>query len=189
MEESEYKISLISIIFCVFQFADDVNSERISVRAEDNKLMLSIKNIALEDAADYTCAVSNDAGTTNKVTQVGIIRKQNLKSDFTYFFVQIHQPSVTTLDRISVLMMVILSPFTVMCLLFQVRNGIGTKTERRLRLTELLFKLTPRPLPLNSLWKILMAVITMECILAKLTMELANLRNRLKLLKLVSILT
>ncbi|KAF1745744.1 hypothetical protein GCK72_022191 [Caenorhabditis remanei] len=61
------------------RFADDVNSERISVRAEDNKLILSIKNIALEDAADYTCAVSNDAGTTNKVTQVGIIHPPTLR--------------------------------------------------------------------------------------------------------------
>lgn len=56
------------------QFADDVNNQRISVRAEENKLILTIKSISLEDAADYTCAVSNDAGTVNKVTQVGIIR-------------------------------------------------------------------------------------------------------------------
>lgn len=61
------------------RFTDDVNSERISVRAEENKLILSIKAISLEDAADYTCAVSNDAGTTNKVTQVGIIHPPTLR--------------------------------------------------------------------------------------------------------------
>ncbi|UMM38738.1 hypothetical protein L5515_016103 [Caenorhabditis briggsae] len=61
------------------RFADDVNSERITLQAEENKLILHIKNIALEDAADYTCAVTNDAGTTNKVTQVGIIHPPTLR--------------------------------------------------------------------------------------------------------------
>ncbi|CCD68929.1 NCAM (neural cell adhesion molecule) homolog [Caenorhabditis elegans] len=61
------------------RFADDVNNQRISVRAEENKLILTIKSISLEDAADYTCAVSNDAGTVNKVTQVGIIHPPTLR--------------------------------------------------------------------------------------------------------------
>uniref|UniRef100_A0A1I7U7I7 Immunoglobulin domain protein n=1 Tax=Caenorhabditis tropicalis TaxID=1561998 RepID=A0A1I7U7I7_9PELO len=61
------------------RFTDDVHSERISVREEENKLILTIKAITLEDAADYTCAVSNDAGTTNKVTHVGIIHPPTLR--------------------------------------------------------------------------------------------------------------
>ncbi|CAL2052827.1 unnamed protein product [Caenorhabditis brenneri] len=59
--------------------AEEHDSDRISVQSEDNKLILKIKNIRLEDAAEYTCAVTNDAGTTKRNTQLGIIHPPTLR--------------------------------------------------------------------------------------------------------------
>lgn len=55
------------------------NSDRFSVRNEDTKIILTIKSVTLEDAAEYSCQVTNDAGTTKKVTNLGIIHPPTLR--------------------------------------------------------------------------------------------------------------
>ncbi|CAI2355575.1 unnamed protein product [Caenorhabditis sp. 36 PRJEB53466] len=61
------------------RFTEDINSERISVRDEENKLILTIKRIALEDAGEYNCVASNEAGLTTRTTNVGIIHSPQLR--------------------------------------------------------------------------------------------------------------
>ncbi|CAD6188947.1 unnamed protein product [Caenorhabditis auriculariae] len=61
------------------RFSDDVDSERVSVRQEDKKLILTIKRVTLEDAGPYRCLVSNEAGATNRSTALNIIHPPTLR--------------------------------------------------------------------------------------------------------------
>ncbi|CAI5455042.1 unnamed protein product [Caenorhabditis angaria] len=61
------------------RFVDDIQNERISVRAEDKKIILTIKSLSLEDAGSYQCLVSNEAGTTNRTSLVNIIHPPTLR--------------------------------------------------------------------------------------------------------------
>uniref|UniRef100_A0A0K0D7Q5 Receptor protein-tyrosine kinase n=1 Tax=Angiostrongylus cantonensis TaxID=6313 RepID=A0A0K0D7Q5_ANGCA len=51
----------------------DITSERIRVRAEENALILHIRNLSLADAGLYKCAVSNRAGWTERAFHIAII--------------------------------------------------------------------------------------------------------------------
>ncbi|EYC14922.1 hypothetical protein Y032_0039g87 [Ancylostoma ceylanicum] len=54
------------------RFEDDVKSERLSVRAEDNSLILRIRNLSMSDAGLYKCAVSNEAGWAERAFNIAI---------------------------------------------------------------------------------------------------------------------
>ncbi|KIH52369.1 fibronectin type III domain protein [Ancylostoma duodenale] len=53
-------------------FEEDVTSERLSVRAEDNSLILRIRNLSMSDAGLYKCAVSNEAGWAERAFNIAI---------------------------------------------------------------------------------------------------------------------
>ncbi|CAB3400649.1 unnamed protein product [Caenorhabditis bovis] len=61
------------------RFVDDVNNERIAVRAEDNKLILTVRQLSLDDAGNYKCVVSNEAGATERISDVKIIHPPTLR--------------------------------------------------------------------------------------------------------------
>ncbi|VDM58170.1 unnamed protein product [Angiostrongylus costaricensis] len=55
------------------RFEEDITSERIRVRAEENAVILHIRNLSLADAGLYKCAVSNRAGWTERAFHIAII--------------------------------------------------------------------------------------------------------------------
>lgn len=62
------------------RFVDDVSSERVSVRADGNSLILSIRGLSLEDAGAYQCLVENEAGVANRTTYLAITHPPVIKS-------------------------------------------------------------------------------------------------------------
>ncbi|KAK6759873.1 hypothetical protein RB195_021442 [Necator americanus] len=54
------------------RFEEDVASERLSVRAEEDSLVLRIRNLTMTDAGQYKCAVANKAGWTERAFNIAI---------------------------------------------------------------------------------------------------------------------